>query len=65
MEWFIQNKEWLLSGIAVAVPLAILGWLFVKHRLKVIQRQRSGDGSINIQIGGDAKITGDKVNKNE
>jgi len=65
MEWFIQNKEWLLSGIAVSVPLAILGWLFVKYRRKVVQRQRSGDGSINIQVGGDVKITGDKANKNE
>ena len=34
MDWLIKNGEWLFSGIAVAVPLALLGWIFsaVKRR---------------------------------
>ena len=26
MEWVLANKEWLLSGIAIAIPLAVIGW---------------------------------------
>jgi hypothetical protein len=65
MEWFIQNKEWLLSGIAVSVPIAIIGWLFVRRRRQNIQKQRSGDGSVNIQIGGSINIAKKKVEKND
>ena len=65
IEWFIQNKEWLLSGIAVSVPIAIFGWLFVRRHRQIIQKQRSGDGSTNIQIGGDENITEHKVNKDD
>jgi hypothetical protein len=28
VQWIIDNSEWLFSGIAVAVPLAIIGWLW-------------------------------------
>jgi len=57
MDWLIQNKEWLFNSAGVAIPLAIVGWLFVKYRRKIVQKQRSGDRSTNIQIGGDVKIT--------
>ena len=26
VHWIVSNKEWLLSGIGIAVPLALLGW---------------------------------------
>jgi hypothetical protein len=44
-DWLLKNKEWLLSGIGIAVPLAIFGWI---KRQGPIQQQRSGQGSLNI-----------------
>lgn len=58
MEWIIENIEWLFSGVAIAIPLAIIGWLTSSRRTKQIQK--SGDNSTNIQIGGDLKIGGNK-----
>ena len=53
MEWIINNKEWIFSGIGVAVVSLIIG-LFLKQ--KPIQstkmEQKSGNNSTNIQIGG-------------
>lgn len=31
LDWIRENKEWLFSGVAVAVPLAIIGWLCSKR----------------------------------
>ncbi len=31
LDWIIDNKEWLFSGVAVAIPLAIIGWLYSKR----------------------------------
>lgn len=61
MEWIIQNKEWLFSGIAIAIPLAIIGWLFSSRGNK--QVQKGGDNSTNIQAGGNLKIGGNKNDK--
>lgn len=61
MEWIIQNKEWLFSGIAIAVPLAIIGWLFSTRTNK--QTQKAGDNSTNIQVGGSLRIGGNKDDK--
>ncbi len=27
LAWIMENKEWLFSGVAIAVPLAVIGWL--------------------------------------
>ena len=32
LDWFIQNKTWLFSGIAASVPIALAGWLLSKKR---------------------------------
>lgn len=32
LEWIIANKDWLFSGVAVAVPLAIIGWLWSSRK---------------------------------
>jgi hypothetical protein len=32
LDCIMQNKEWLFSGIAVAVPLAIIGWWYSKRK---------------------------------
>lgn len=60
MEWINANKEWLFSGILVSVPLALIGWLVAARSIKKKnqQRQRSGKNSINLQAGGDIKISG-------
>lgn len=55
MKWIINNKAWLFSGVLVAVPLAIFGWLLTgskRHK----QVQKSGKNSVNLQAGGDIKI---------
>jgi len=47
----IQNKEWLFSGIAVAVPLAVIGWLGSKRKSEAdktstysVQQTHNGSG---------------------
>ncbi|WP_212612224.1 hypothetical protein [Ectopseudomonas oleovorans] len=57
IQWIVDNKEWLFGGIAVSIPLALLG-LFFSRRGKS-QKQRGGKGSVNIQVGGDLSL-GDK-----
>lgn len=59
MEWILQNKEWLFSGVAIAVPLAIIGWIYSSQGNK--QVQKGGNNSTNIQVGGNLKI-GDNEN---
>jgi len=41
LEWIIENKTWLFSGLAVVIPLAIIGWLFTRPRNKTVQKQKS------------------------
>lgn len=61
MEWILTNKEWLFSGVAVAIPLALISWLVSTQRNK--QTQKSGDNSTNIQVGGNFKVGGNKDDK--
>lgn len=56
MDWIIANKTWLFDGALVAVPIAILGWIFAKRAISRSQKQRGGHGSINIQAGGNVKL---------
>lgn len=56
MDWLLSNKEWLFSGIFVALPLAVLGWLFSKRTSSRSQNQKSGALSTNIQAGGDVNV---------
>lgn len=59
MDWIITNKDWLFSGIAIALPLTVIGW-FVSNK-KNKQVQKGGDNSTNIQVGGSLNI-GNKKN---
>lgn len=59
MRWVIENKDWLFSGVAVAVPLAVVGWLISGRGNRQIQN--GGKNSTNIQVGGSLNI-GDKKN---
>jgi len=54
MQWITENKDWLFSGIAIAIPLAILGWSFSSRKNKQIQK--SGDNSTNVQVGGNLEL---------
>jgi hypothetical protein len=58
MEWILANKDWLFSGVAIALPLAIIGWIFSSRKNR--QVQKGGDNSTNIQVGGSFKIGGSK-----
>jgi len=54
MDWIVENKDWLFSGIAIAIPLAFLGWLISSRKTK--QLQKGGDNSTNIQVGGSLNL---------
>ena len=56
MNWFMDNIHWLLSGIAVALPIAIISWLLARRHFRLVQKQTSGDESVNIQVGRDMSI---------
>ncbi|MGM0768504.1 MAG: hypothetical protein ACQEV6_10795 [Pseudomonadota bacterium] len=58
MNWVVENKEWLFSGAAIAIPIAVLGWFITLRRNK--QVQKGGDNSTNIQVGRDLSVGGRK-----
>ncbi|MFA0694416.1 hypothetical protein [Vibrio sp. 10N.222.49.C9] len=58
MDWILANREWLFGGAAIAIPLAIVGWLLPS--LKNKQVQKGGNNSTNIQVGGNFKVGGRK-----
>ncbi|BEV07124.1 hypothetical protein [Methylophilus sp. DW102] len=60
MSWIIQNKDWLFSGVAITIPIAIAGWFFSTKSKSYKQSQKGGNNSINIQVGGNFKAGNDK-----
>jgi len=58
MNWIAENKDWLFSGVAIAIPIAIIGWLISSRKNK--QVQKGGDNSTNIQVGGNLSLGGKK-----
>ncbi len=50
-DWLARNAEWVLSGIGVVIPIAIISWIFTKKSISRKQVQKSGSNSINIQVG--------------
>jgi hypothetical protein len=56
LSWLVSNKDWLLSGIGIAVPLAILGWWLQRRTSSASQSQRGGRNSVNVQVGGNFTI---------
>jgi hypothetical protein len=62
MNWLLENRTWLFSGIAVAVPLTILGWVLTRRsrvrrsRSGQQQTQSSGSHSSNVQAMGPVSI---------
>lgn len=60
MHWLSENKEWLLSGVLVAVPVAFLGWILSRRSSGRVQRQKGGRGSTNVQVGRDFVVKKDR-----
>jgi len=63
MSWLANNYKWILDGLGVAIPLALIGWWLESrqsdrgHRLhRIKQRQRGGKNSINLQSAHDLKV---------
>lgn len=57
MGFLFDNKEWLFGGVAVSVPIALVGWWLFSGRSEA-QTQKSGKNSVNIQVGGNLEIGG-------
>ena len=54
MNWIIENKEWLFSGIGIVLLSLLLKFFLKKRKEKSIKmKQKSGKNSTNIQVGGD------------
>ena len=50
LTWVIDNKEWIFSGIGVAVITGVIA-LLKRRQNGLTQRQRSGANSTNLQAG--------------
>jgi hypothetical protein len=58
LDWVFNNKEWVFSGVGVAIAAALWPIFFKK---KPTQQQTSGHSSTNYQAGGDINVN----NKND
>lgn len=56
LDYLIANKEWIFSGIGVAV----FSWLLFKSSGKSSMSQNGGDNSTNIQVGGNVTLSKEK-----
>lgn len=55
IDWIIENKEWVFSGIGVFVISIVLALMTKKNGKKQIQK--GGKNSKNYQSGGDITIS--------
>jgi hypothetical protein len=51
VEYLIANKEWIFSGVGVAV----ISWILFRKSASSTMNQKGGDNSTNIQVGLDFK----------
>ena len=54
MQWILDNKEWLFSGLGIVVITIAISLFSKKDKSK--QTQKSGKNSTNYQAGGDINI---------
>ncbi|MEZ8157625.1 hypothetical protein ACED66_15395 [Vibrio splendidus] len=54
MNWLINNKEWIFSGVGVSAILFFISLFKKNSNLK--QVQKSGSNSNNYQAGGDIQV---------
>jgi hypothetical protein len=55
MQWIIDNKDWIFSGVGIFIIPLVIG-IFVKKQSSSKQIQKSGSKSTNYQAGGDINI---------
>ena len=55
MQWIMDNKEWLFSGLGIFIISTIIGFIFIKKNTTK-QIQKSGKNSTNYQSAGDMTI---------
>ena len=60
--WLNANKEWVFSGVGVAILTGVAAVLLKKRSLS--QNQQSGNNSMNIQAGGNINLNA-KDEKND
>lgn len=53
IEFLIENKEWIFSGIGVAA----ISWFFFRKSSSSSMNQKGGQDSTNIQVGGNFSVT--------
>ncbi len=66
LDWIVENKEWLFSGVAVAVPLAIIGWLWSKRGGGKPQSEETEPTTYSVQqmhSGSGDNVGRDKISK--
>ena len=54
MEWIMDNKEWVFSGVGVFILSTIITLMFRKSTVN--QNQKVGNNSTGIQVGRDLKV---------
>lgn len=54
IDWVLENKAWLFSGLLIVVPLAIIGRILAKR--SIVQKQKAGHNSVNIQATGNVSV---------
>jgi len=65
LNYIWNNKEWIFSGIGVAVVTTVFLLWRSKKSYSVTQKQKGGHGSVNIQIGRDMKPKSKQDKENE
>jgi len=55
-DWIEQNKEWLFSGLGIAIIGWFITWSINRHKNTSHQIQKSGKNSVNIQAGKNINI---------
>ena len=65
VDWVVNNKEWLFSGVGIVV-VAWIWRLFQKRKEgSVSQEIHAGDGSTNVQAGRDVEFTAKSKGEDE
>ena len=59
LQFILDNKEWIFSGVGVAIVVAVAGYFFRK-KSGINQSIKSGSNSTNIQAGQDVHINNDR-----
>jgi hypothetical protein len=59
MDWLWINRQWVFSGVGVAVVAGVIGLFWRRRSTGFVQKERSGSHSTNIQAGRDIHIGGE------